>query len=358
VGNPGRRTHQNTYYLTKSAAIFAQETFHVTDSLSFLVGARYTKERKGFDQYIEQNIVHPGFPDNGAVTGFGSHTFVTHKWVHSVTPKFGVNWQASENAFLFASITKGYKNGGYGPAAFTPTDASYGPETIWSYEVGAKTDWLDRRLRVNVSVFKYDYKDLQVSTLIADKVAATTNAAQAKIFGLDVDVTAKPANGLTLMALATFLPQAEYSDFKALAASNNYRPFLVAQGDTRLKDFSTGRYDATGNRLQSAPKIALTLTAQQDFDLSDGSKFYVRGEYNYTSSIYSDPTNVKIAEIGPVSLYHAAIGYVPKSGNWNISLWGRNLGDKHWLNFITPTPRPNGNVAAPRTFGVRANWNY
>jgi iron complex outermembrane receptor protein len=352
-----QRTFQNSLLPTKSAAIFAQETFHLTDSVSFLVGARYTKERKGFDQVIQQEIFNPGFPNHRQISGFGSHAFVTHKWVHSVTPKFGVNWQASENAFFYASATKGYKNGGYVASAFTNVGADYGPETLWSYEVGAKTDWFDRRLRVNVSLFKYDYKGLQFTTVIAPMVTATTNAAAAELTGMDVEFTAKPAKGLTLTGDASFLPTARYTDFKTLSASNNYRLFLVAQGDTRLNP-ATGVYDASGKRIVVAPKVALTLTAQQDFDLSDGSNFYVRGEYNYTSTIQSDATNVKIAEVGPVSLYNASVGYMAKSGNWNIALWGRNLGDKQWVNLITPTPRPIGNPGMPRTFGVRLNLNY
>jgi iron complex outermembrane receptor protein len=358
AGPPVKLTHQDTLFPTKSAAIFAQETFQLTDSLSFIAGARYTKERKGINQFIEQIILHPGFPDDQQVTGFGHHEFDVHKWTHSVTPKFGVNWQASENAFLYASITKGYKNGGYSPSAFTPDAASYGPENLWSYEVGAKTDWFDRRLRVNVSLFKYAYKGLQFTTLIADKITATTNAAAANITGLDVDVTAKPANGLTLTGNASFLPQAEYTDFKTLSAPSYFREFLRVAGDPNLLDFSTGRYDASGKRIVGAPKIALTLTAQQDFDLSDGSYVYVRGEYNYTSTIESDATNLEIAKLDPISLYNASIGYMPKSGKWNIALWGRNLGDKQWVNWITSSPRPVGNVAPPRTFGVRLNLNY
>ena len=357
VRTSATRTHQDTLYPTKSAAIFAQETFQLTDSLSFLVGARYTKERKGFNQFIEQNIVHPGFADDGKITGFGHFDTITHKWVHSVTPKFGVNWQASENAFFYASATKGYKNGGYVASATKLDGIGFGPETLWSYEVGAKTDWFDRRLRVNVSLFKYDYKGLQFTTLVATNVTATTNAAAAELAGMDVAFTAKPVKGLTLTGDASFLPTARYTDFKTLSAASGYRPFLVAQGDTRLNS-ATGQYDASGNRIDQSPKVALTLTAQQDFDLSDGSNFYVRGEYNYTSAVQSDATNVKIAEIGPVSLYNASVGYMAKSGNWNIALWGRNLGDKQWLTTIINSPRPIGNVAAPRTFGVRLNLNY
>jgi iron complex outermembrane receptor protein len=353
----GSRTFQDSLFPSESAAIFVQETFQITDSVSVLAGARYTKERKGFDQFIRQEVYNPGFANDHTLSGFGQFTAVTHKWLDPFTPKIGVNWQASDNAFFYASVTKGYKNGGYSASSSTLAGAYFGPENLWSYEVGAKTDWFDKRLRANVSFFKYDYKGLQFTTVIGPQLTATTNAAAAELNGFDVELTAKPIKGLTLTADGSFLPKAEYTDFKTLSASANYRPFLLAQGDPKFNN-ATGVYDASGSRIINAPEVAMTVTAQQDFDRADGSMFFVRGEYNYTSLIDSDATNVKIGQQPPVTLYHASFGYIPKGGKWDIAVWGRNLGDKQWVNLITPTPRPVGNSGAPRTYGVRLNWNY
>src|SRR3546814_20793169 len=83
---------------------------------------------------------------------------------HALTPRFAVDWQATPDALLYVSATRGFKSGGFqGIAGSGPSQSTaYDPEYAWSYEGGAKTQWLDHRLQLNLSLFQTDYKDLQV----------------------------------------------------------------------------------------------------------------------------------------------------------------------------------------------------
>lgn len=75
------------------------------------------------------------------------------------TPKLGIDYQMNDDHLLYAVIQKGFKSGGYniGSSQLTP----YKPEEIWSYELGFKSEWFDNRLRLNSSVFHYQYENLQ-----------------------------------------------------------------------------------------------------------------------------------------------------------------------------------------------------
>jgi len=116
------------------------------------------------------------------------------------TPKLGLDWHATESVLLYVSATRGYKSGGFNFTAAAPGSAAFQPEKLWSYEVGAKTEWLDRRLRINATGFYYDYTNLQVQQLIAAGVLSIGNAATAKVRGAELEVVGKATADLQLTA--------------------------------------------------------------------------------------------------------------------------------------------------------------
>jgi len=87
------------------------------------------------------------------------------------------------------------------------------PEYCWAYELGAKTDWFENRLRVNLAAFYSDYEDLQEKTYIPEAVMmGTQNAGSAEIKGIELEVLARPSQGWTINGSASYL-DAEYKDF-------------------------------------------------------------------------------------------------------------------------------------------------
>ena len=176
----GTANLQDTYQPTTSRAAFIQETWHITPTLSVTAGVRYTQDWKNMNDFNTNVVYIPGAPNNGQPTGptpLGPFTFTPpfianlNKVNSAVTPKVAVEWQATPDAMLYASATNGFKAGGYSQSARILQGSDFNPETIWAYEAGAKTDWFDHRLRINVSYYHYDWKNLQFNSNIAPQVA-------------------------------------------------------------------------------------------------------------------------------------------------------------------------------------------
>src|SRR5690606_22335284 len=81
------------------------------------------------------------------------------------TPSFQIQYKPSRDVMLYANVTEGYKSGGINGQDTTGTP-TFGPENVWSYEAGVKSQFFDRNLTVNVAAFHMDYSDIQFRTAI------------------------------------------------------------------------------------------------------------------------------------------------------------------------------------------------
>ncbi len=336
----------------RSQALFVQGTYNITGTLSATAGIRYTEDRKELDHHIDRVSLNPATP-LAPTAGFPFIASVTRDF-KAWTPKFGLDWQATSNVFAYGSITRGYKSGGTNFAATNPLGLSFDPETLWSYEAGVKTDWLDRRLRVNLTGFTYDYRDLQVQSLLAPGVVAIGNATSAKVKGLELETVAKPFAGFT----ATFnyaLLDTRYKSFPASAVPSALIPYVQT---SPLYDPVGRTYNATGNRLTAAPKSSLSATGQYEYPFGDGA-FVIRGEYYYQSRSYYDPTNALIMSQKPYDLINASIGFVDDKDNWSLRLIGKNLADTNYLITIAGNRVvPAGLGGSPRTVAVQLTKSW
>jgi len=104
--------------------------------------------------------------------------------------------------------------------------------------------------------------------------------------------------------------------------------------------------------------VSVNLSAQQDFDLTNGADLFVRAEYAYTSRVYLDPTDVLIESRPAFSLVNASVDYSPAHSHWQVALWGKNLADTQYINGINGGAFVTTPIGDPRTFGVRINYAY
>jgi len=334
----------------RSEAAFAQGTYHLTDALGLTAGIRYTQDRKELNQLytrVSQNpaafgVTSPGFPFAANV----SRTFDAN------TPKFGIDYQLTPSVLLYASATRGFKSGGTNWAATKTAALEFGPEQIWSYEAGVKSDWFDRRMRVNVSAFKYDYKDLQVQSLIGAGVVAIGNAATANVKGLEIETTGKPIPDLLLTANLALL-DARYGRFPASSVPSVLVPYVSAS--SRFTASPTApTYDASGNRLNAAPRSSVFGSVQYDHEIGRG-KAFIRGEYYWQDRVFYDPTNAAIMSQKPYDLVNLSVGYMSDS-HWDFRLIAKNVADAHYLITIAANGlAPAGLPGAPRTVALQVS---
>lgn len=320
---------------TYSRAAFAQGRYDLDDRWSLTVGGRYLNERKEFDGNVGTYSRVTGLPTNVTTLYDGVGRY------KAFTPKFGVQFQANRDLLWFASATRGFKSGGFNQTSRTAS-ARFGfrPETLWSYETGIKSDWLDRRLRLNLTAFHYDYKDLQVQAFLSLGVTDISNAATAKIDGVELETTVLPVPNLRIQGALNYL-NARYSSY----------PGASAPGGRVI--------DASGNRLNAAPRFSGNVVAQYDVPLADGANISLRGEYFRQSREYYVASNDPAQSQKAYGLINASVAYRFSGMPLELSVFGRNLADRQFVTATaTIAPVVSGRPGDPRTYGIRAALRY
>lgn len=318
---------------TDALAGFAQGTYAFTNWLSLTAGIRYTHETKKFDQVATNFSTVTGLPLAGYPRTYGLEA-VYNAW----TPKFGIEVRPASGILLYATATKGFKSGGFNLTSANPAQG-YAPETLWSYEGGAKLDLLGRLLRLNATYFHYDYSNLQVQSFLTPGVIDITNASDAKVDGVELESTLRPASWLQIGANVAYL-DARYVNYTSALAAGNV-PF-----------------DASGRRLSLSPKWSESLWAQADVPIGRGSAF-VRGEYSYRTRQFFTAVNGGFDQQAPYSLVNASVGYTLPGDHFQIMVYGRNLGDTQYVTSTASFAAGIvGKVGEPRTYGVRLVAKY
>ena len=200
---------------TEAWAGYIQGDAHVTDRLTLTAGIRYTDEEKTFD--ISDNRAAIGGGLCAAPTQFGpspclenanliapnGEPIPTEQSVGIFTPRFAVNYAATDDVLLFASATRGFKSGGWNARGTAPSELlPFGPERAWSYEAGAKSELFGNLLRVNLTAFYLDVEDLQTPAAVIRPDNSlgfiTRNFADFENKGIELEITAAPIEGLNL----------------------------------------------------------------------------------------------------------------------------------------------------------------
>ncbi|MFD1781904.1 TonB-dependent receptor [Phenylobacterium terrae] len=330
------------YSKTRSWALFTQETLRLTDALELTLGGRYTWEEKDYGYMLHATEV------NSVRVPFSTDN---QQW-EAFTPKVGVNYRPAENILLYGSYSQGFKSGGWGGSttALVPTPR-YEPEEVSTWELGAKTDWFDRRLVANLAVFWSDYEDIQLTVQTRDPVTGanlrtTQNSGDADIAGFEFEATAIPVEDLTLN-LGVGYVDAEFSslsaDARALTDPFN-RPNAVKVGDPipQIPEWSINA---------GAQYVARTGVGDLTFRVDaahKGDQFLTLG----------DPTSFQ----GAYTLWNAQIAFRPSAiEGLELSINGTNLTDEVYYAYHATLPPTGQEVAlpvAPRLIYATAKFEF
>ncbi len=337
-GTEGRRRFDasNT---TDSYAAFANLAWEVTDRLKLRGGLRWSRDEKdhvvtasgnSYVPYRDGGVIVPGFTAPGRAA-----------W-SALTPAFSVNFQATPTKFVYASASRGFKSGGFSDseverlAAMEPFD----PEFAWNYEVGVKTEWLDRKLRFNASLFYTDYTDLQILLIRQvdpnlPPIGVTGNAGKVVIKGAELEVNAIPIEGWNIYG-------------------------TYAYTDSNIKELISGTTNLAGNRLARAPKHKFSVGTSYSTDVGGKVRVTGRAEYTYSSSYFATITNSPVDEINNLKNLSLGLSFATPDEKWSLDLWGKNVTDRLNINTISEVPTRDGyaQFAAPRTYGATLRFRY
>lgn len=336
----------------KSSAVFGQLAYRFDDALKLSVGARYTRDEKS--GVLVANAIARGdrFRPNDTASltplslppGTNSYTAAyAAKW-SKFTPQAILEWKQSDKLFMYGTVSRGFKGGGFEDTAATALAASqpYNPETVTNYEMGFKSNLLDRRIRLNASIFKMAYKDLQVTqTNAACLCNITQNAASANIKGVEAEFEVAVTEALKLSL------NGSYVDPK-------YENFI----ETAINPSTGQRLVSSGNRLQRTPKeqVSAGIDFTTDFGKwSNALNFHAA--YSWQSDLFWNTDNIARQE--PYGLLDLRIGLAPKGSNWEAALYGKNVADKLYrVNAIAFFGEEVSQFGAPRTYGLDLSWKF
>ncbi len=332
---------------TDAWALFGQATWDLNDVWSLTVGGRYSYEEKDVATLISPvaflTIGAPNLP-----------FFDKEDW-NEFTPKITLQY-SGDNYITYATLARGFKSGGFNSPAVgnTPLD----PEILDMFEVGYKGDFRNDTVRLNASLFYYDYTDLQVTKAASGATAllTTENAADAEILGLDLDLTWLVQENLTIMAGLSLL-DTEYKDFNTAAKIPN----SVLTGDPTASGTSNRFFDASGENLLRAPEMSFFVAAEINVPLTSG-EMPVTLSYAYKDDYEFDfvdhPLSKSLIQDG-YGVFTARISYVPNEGNWSVALWGNNLFDEEYFDDkVANNSGYRGSYAPPRTYGIDVSFNF
>jgi iron complex outermembrane receptor protein len=242
-----------------------------------------------------------------------------------------LDYRFSPEVLGYATISTGFKGGGIGPRPFNPAQARpFNPEKVTTYEVGLKTDLLDRRVRLNLAAFYNDFTDAQLTLLSCPQFggpgpcALPQNAGDASMKGFEAELLATPVEGLTIDGSMSYL------DFKFKCVN----PAVVGQASGAcssapgviglLADPSDGFRWAFG--IQYEANLAGSGTLTPRIDLSH--------QYALTGNALTPPPGSPSARLGQVpgyTLANARLTWRNEDKDLDVSLELTNLFDKYYF---------------------------
>lgn len=333
LARPIQQNRVITQLGTKSYAAFGQATFSVNDAFRLIGGLRYSEDKKRQDGTSLASLPFPIITDN-----YGRRSD------DNISFKAGAEFDVAPENMLFATVSTGYKAGGFFPSVLATSipgrdDANqFRPEKITAYTMGSRNRFLDNNLQVNLEGFYWKYQNKQERFLGALPSGGTglftTNAGRATLYGANIDVIAKLGAG-TLRVNAEYL-HTNYDEFTFVAASSGtppnaalgYSPLATSCGigptlPTPNPAVYTNLLDCSGKPLPHAPKWTGSVSYSHPIELGNGDRIIPSASMKFASSMWLSPDFIKSAYDDGYATFDADLTYDAK--RFSVTLWGRNL---------------------------------
>ena len=319
---------------TESMAAFAEGTWNLSEKFRAITGFRASRDKTSgtFSRTIPAGY--------GPLTA--PFTFSTETDYSGFAWRAGIQYYLTENTMTYITGSTGYKGPGFSfsndltPEQVAFNSAAVGAETVLTYEVGFKGNWFDNRLSLSAATYHSTFQDLQTTAFLDASSALLSigivNVPEAVAKGMEMEVTARPLEGLTLSASLA------YTDAKNTDFPNG--PCYSAQ--TPAQGCIGGMQSLNGKTLPFAPTWAGFAHIRYERALGFiPATAYVQPSYYYRSPVQSEPNQTPFSMGDSINMLNVALGVVTNNGHWEFALIGKNILDSHFLG------RLNQGVFAP-----------
>jgi iron complex outermembrane receptor protein len=322
-------------FTLEQLALYGEVSYAITDRLDFVAGVRWFN----FDRNFTSNIVGLLSAENPLESGAASES--------GVTPKFSLGFAASENLTLYGLAAEGFRPGGISTPegsnspdciaelatlGFSEFPTGYYSDSLWSYELGAKSRWLDGRAWLNVAIFHIDWSDMQTQKFLDCGIVFTQNAGDVSSDGIELAAALHPTDNVDITLAAG------YTDAKL-----------------QTEVFSLG--GNAGDRIPGVPRFTGSIGASYYFTGFDGRDAFIHGNYQYVSNSYNEFDTSIRHELPAYGIANFRTGL--DGGKWAVTFFIDNVFDERGILVIEDDIlRQSVTATPPRTVGIRTVWTF
>jgi iron complex outermembrane receptor protein len=334
----------NQYRLTtRSWAVFAQTEIKLSSRLTLTAGGRWTDDDKRFALATDcsgAGCDALGLTDPSLVQGTGFDASVpgadTTRSSGNWDAKLQLGFQANDNLLLYAGVTRGTKAGGYngGASAFYSVDqVIFDDEELTSYEAGVKSLFADGRVRLNGSVWYYDYANVQVFSQLGP--ATVTFNRDGEAHGAELELAARVARGFDVGVGISIL-------------STQLDPIDV-------QNILTGEISQRGQEMVNAPGATVNVTARKEWPVGPG-RLSLQADATWSDDRKLNLIDNPATRQSAYTLANLRLGYAAPDDRWEVALYGQNVTNEEYRTVATPFVNFTGAVlelyGPPRTYGA------
>ena len=305
---------------TTGVSLYHQSSLDIVGGLQAQVGLRFDYEHAHED--------YKAYRTAAWATELGSPVDVYDSKLSftQLTPKFTLRYLTESNELFYASLTRGYKTGGFNSTFLQDDERTYKPEYNWNYEVGTKVSFLDHALDAEVTLFYVDWRHQQITQTIAGVGNITRNAGHSESKGVEVGLTVRPVQPLTFNLNYGYT----YAHFKDYKRSETI--------------------DYSGNVLPLVPRHTLSLNGSYTLLPSHSvlDRLVFSAGLNGMGKIYWNEDNAVAQKF--YTLLNAKVSATFGKLTWEV--WGKNLTDTDYLTYYFKAGSAMGQKGRPMSFGT------
>ena len=291
----------------ESWAVFGQGSYNFSEQLSVSLGGRWTREEKTMDIVqsadIGGGILAPLW-DNSALEALDVDTRPVFE---QFTPKIGIQYHFNADRMGYASYTEGFKSGGWNARVTDQKNFNLiEEETAKAFEVGFKSEFMDNKLRLNGAYFHNTYEDFIITALNpATGEFITINASEALIQGIELELIARPMEGLDVYA-------------------------SLGRMWNEYKDLDPNVTFDKGNEIKRTPELSTQIGFNYRVAVAETGAIIVSADYSHQDEYFAGVNNSAVELAEETDLVYAAISYEGGDGRWMLTASCANCTDEEY----------------------------